>query len=116
MEDRKGEDLAALRQFLQEMGLNEQDRQEWEALVEAAEQGDELALLQVRTLATVRGYEPPPGVRGYEPLIGKNQPVSPGPKMVCPKDPRHYSDYRQAADEELSCPEHGVKLVPVAEV
>ena len=107
MEDRKGEDLAALRQFLQEMGLNEQDRQEWEALVEAAEQGDELALLQVRTLATVRGYEP---------LIGKNQPVSPGPKMVCPKDPRHYSDYRQAADEELSCPEHGVKLVPVAEV
>jgi hypothetical protein len=107
MEDTRGVDLAALRQFLQEMGLDEQDRQEWEALVEAAEQGDELALLQVHALAATRGYEPPPG---------EDEPVSPGQKMVCPKDPKHYSDFRQAADEELYCPEHVVKLVPEGEV
>lgn len=86
MEDTQANDLAALRQFLQEMGLSEQERQEWEALVEAAVQGDELALFQVRALAAVRGYEAPPG---------EDEPVPPGQKMVCPKDPRHYSVQRQ---------------------
>ena len=49
--------------------------------------------------------------RGYVPLPGEDIPLPPGPRMVCPVDPAHYQIFRREADEELICPEHGVRLV-----
>ncbi|GIV79176.1 hypothetical protein FKZ61_005755 [Litorilinea aerophila] len=97
------QDVKRLREVMQEADLTPEQREEAEALLAQAEEGDELARIKARELMRVAGYAPP---------LGEDPPQEPGPRYVCPQDPAHYAVYLTSAGLELICPEHEVALVP----
>jgi hypothetical protein len=95
--------LARLRAFLQTAELTPEARARLEALLAAAEGGDEVALARIEQIAFERGYQSVPG----EDVV-----LPPGRVMVCPEDPAHYQTFEREIGEPLRCPVHHVLLVP----
>lgn len=100
-------EVAHLRDQLQQESMSPEDRLAMERLIEAAENGDDVACQQLRQFQFERGvvrFEPVPGPSVILPLL-----------YVCPKDPRHYRIYLHNVDEIPVCPEHNVALVLASE-
>jgi hypothetical protein len=55
-------------------------------------------------------------IRFWKRLPGGEAEVPAGSLMVCPEDPPHYRKRLHQRGQVLICPQHGVRLVPLADV
>ena len=99
-------EIKQLREFLAAVDMSPEERRRWEILLDRAALGDKEALTQARQLVRERDYTPVPG---------KVTPFPPGRRMCCPKDSAHYQVFEREFGEELTCPEHGLPLIPFTE-